>query len=67
MLAANPYEPTREDLGLIEETIRRVGKAIPLSGRDRTLLQAVLPAEIGRGRRDLFSLIRAARKAIDQA
>ena len=66
-LPTSAFEPTSNDFRLIEEAVRRVRRASPIPGHHDGKLQAALVGELGRGRRDLFSLVRAGRRLIEQS
>lgn len=53
------------DRRLLEEALRRAQALRPLHHGEREAVQAALLGALDRGRRDLFSLVRAARLALD--
>ena len=56
---------TDNDRRLLEEAFRRTQALRPLHHAECEAVQSALLGALGRGRRDLFSLERAARLAID--
>lgn len=56
---------TDNDRRLLEEALRRAQALRPLHHAERQAVQSALIGALDRGRRDLFSLQRAARIALD--
>lgn len=56
---------TDNDRRLLEEALRRAQALRPMHGAEREAVQSALLGALDRGRRDLFSLVRAARTALD--
>ena len=66
-LSTSTSQSSTNDIRLVEEAIRRVCKMVPGADRHVEKLRDILLGELNRGRRDMFSLVRAARKAVDEA
>ena len=60
------FHPTLNDTRLVDEAISRLSRSVPVPAHCGRKLQTILFGELSCGRRDIFTLVRAGRKAIDE-
>ena len=56
---------SQSDMRLIEEAVRRLDRSRAAGRFDHEAMVATLAVEVARGRRDLFSLVRAGQQCLD--